>query len=549
MSKDFSILIGGKAGQGSRVAARLIGEVFNFLGYKVYVFEAYGSLIRGGHNFSQIRATTKGEEARKREIDFLLALDKKTIDLHRSELKKTGTLIFNADRVDSKEGLGIEIEKIVKEAGGRPIMANTALVSSFAKILGVDWDVLQAVLKKEIRHQIGLNLKIARYAFRQCDSLIKIKRYRKKRTPLLLTGNEAVAYGMAKAGLDFYVAYPMTPSTSIMNTLARREDLGVRVVQPENEISVINMALGIAFGGKKVAVGTSGGGFALMVEALSLAGQSETPILIIESQRGAPATGMPTYNSQGDLLFVLSAGHGDIPRFVIAPGDAEQSGFYAGLGLNLAWKYQTPVILLLDKDISENTFTLNQKVFEKIKIEKPLLWNKKGEYKRYQFAKNGISPLAFPGQRGVVVKNTSYEHDEYGITIEKAELAKAMQEKRQRKMERMRKEVEKLPSLAVYGNRNSEIALVSFGISKGAAVEAAESLGVKVIQPIILEPFPQKKMKEALSGVRKIFTVELNATGQLAKLLAQNGIKTAGSILKYDGRPFFAQEIIEKLTI
>ena len=542
-------MIGGGAGQGSRMAARLIGEVFNFLGYRVYVFEAYGSLIRGGHNFSQIRATIKGEEARKKEIDFLLALDKRTIDLHQSELKKSGTLIFNADRIDSKKGLGIKIETIVKEAGGRPIMANTALVSSFAKILGVDWDVLKAVLKKEIRHQIDLNLKIARYAFRQCDSLIKIKRYRKRRTSLLLTGNEAVAYGMARAGLDFYVAYPMTPSTSIMNTLARREDLGVRVVQPENEISVINMALGIAFGGKRVAVGTSGGGFALMVETLSLAGQSETPILIIESQRGAPATGMPTYNSQGDLLFVLSAGHGDIPRFVIAPGDAEQSGFYAGLGINLAWKYQTPVILLLDKDISENTFTLEQKVFEKIKIEKPLLWNKKGEYKRYQFAKNGISPLAFPGQRGVVVKNTSYEHDEYGITIEKAELAKAMQEKRRRKMERMKKEVEKLPSLAVYGNRNSEIALVSFGISKGAAVEAAESLGIKVIQPIILEPFPQKKMKEALSGVRKIFTVELNATGQLAKLLAQNGIKTAGSILKYDGRPFFAQEIIEKLTI
>ncbi len=549
MSKDFSILIGGGAGQGSRMAARLIGEIFNFLGYRVYVFEAYGSLIRGGHNFSQIRATIKGEEARKKEIDFLLALDKRTIDLHQGELKKTGTLIFNADRIDSEKGLGIKIERIVKEAGGRPIMANTALVSSFAKILGVDWDVLKAVLKKEIRHQIDLNLKIARYAFRQCDSLIKIKRYKRKRTSLLLTGNEAVAYGMARAGLDFYVAYPMTPSTSIMNTLARREDLGVRVVQPENEISVINMALGIAFGGKRVAVGTSGGGFALMVEALSLAGQSETPILIIESQRGAPATGMPTYNSQGDLLFVLSAGHGDIPRFVIAPGDAEQSGFYAGLGINLAWKYQTPVILLLDKDISENTFTLDQKVFEKIKIERPLLWNKKGEYKRYQFAKNGISPLAFPGQRGVVVKNTSYEHDEYGITIEKAELAKAMQEKRRRKMERMKKEVEKLPSLAVYGNRNSEIALVSFGISKGAAVEAAESLGIKVIQPIILEPFPQKKMKEALSGVRKIFTVELNATGQLAKLLAQNGIKTAGSILKYDGRPFFAQEIIEKLTV
>jgi 2-oxoglutarate ferredoxin oxidoreductase subunit alpha len=295
-----------------------------------------------------------------------------------------------------------------------------------------------------------------------------------------------------------------------------------------------------------------------MTEAVSLAGQSETPILIIESQRAGPSTGMPTYYLQGDLLFVLNAGHGDIPRFVIAPGDAEQCLFYSALGLNLAWKYQTPAILLLDKDISENTFSVDEKIFEKIKEEKPIVWDKsphqiwcgdkKGEYKRYKITKNGISPLAFPGEKNVIVKSTSYEHDEYGITIESEEVEK-MQEKRLIKYETMRKEVEKLPAIKVYGNKNSKIALISFGISKGAAREAAENLGIKLIQPIIVEPFPQRQMVEALKGVKKIFTVELNTTGQMAKLLNQNGIKVDGKILKYTGRPFFAKEIEEKLKL
>ncbi len=546
MKKDYSILIGGQAGQGSRIAARIIAEIFNSLGYKIYVYEAYGSLIRGGHNFSQIRAAGELIEARKEKIDFLLALDRKTIDIHRANLEKGGTVIFNKDRASFKKGIGISIEKMAREMGGKPIMANTALVSAFAKIIGLDWQGLRCVLKNQVRREVGLNLKIARRAFEESRSIIKVRRASKKEN-LLLTGNEAAAIGMAAAGLEFYFAYPMTPSTSIMNTLAKRNDLGVRVIQPENEISVVNMAQGAAFAGRRSALGTSGGGLALMAEGISLAAQSETPILVIESQRAGPATGIPTYNSQADLLFALSAGHGDIPRFVIAPADAEQSLFYSSLGLNLAWKYQTPVILLLDKDISENTFSVDKRIFKKIRPEKPLLWNGKGEYKRYKITKEGISPLAFPGRKGIVVKNTSYEHDEYGLTIEDAGSVKKMQDKRLRKLEKMRKEAERIPSIQVYGNKNSKTALVSFGISTGAAKEAAESLNIKLVQPVVLEPFPKRRMKEALKGVRKILTVELNATGQLARLLAQNGFRAGGKILKYDGRPFLSKEIKEKI--
>ncbi|PJB99219.1 MAG: pyruvate ferredoxin oxidoreductase [Candidatus Nealsonbacteria bacterium CG_4_9_14_0_8_um_filter_35_12] len=545
MKKEFSILIGGQAGQGSRFAGLIIAKIFGRLGYRIYIYEDYQSLIRGGHNFSQIRASEKEFQSRKEKIDFLLALDKNTLDLHKKDLDQNGLIVFNSDKIESKEGIGVPIEKITKEMGGIPIMANTALISAFSKIVGIDFEILKEVLTQEIKKSIDLNLKIAKKAFEESKILLKIKKLEQK-PKILLTGNEGIASGMAKAGLKFYFGYPMTPATSIMNFLVSRENLNVKVIQPENEISVINMALGASFAGKRSAVGTSGGGFALMVEALSLAGQSETPILIVESQRGAPSTGMPTYNLQGDLLFVLSAGHGDFPRFVIAPGDAEQCFYYAGLGLNLAWKYQTPVILLVDKDVSENTFSVDEKIanFDEFR---PIFWDKKGEYKRYKITENGISLLTFPGEKNAIVKANSYEHDEFGISNDEEEMVERMQEKRLRKYRKMAEEVESLPAIKVYGNEKSEVAIISWGISKGAAKEVAENLGIKLIQPIIIEPFPEKQMEEALRGVKKIFLVELNSTGQMAKILNQNEIKVDGKILKYNGRPFWAREIEEKL--
>jgi len=545
MKKEFSILIGGQAGQGSRFAGLIIAKIFGRLGYRIYIYEDYQSLIRGGHNFSQIRASEKEFQSRKEKIDFLLALDKNTLDLHKKDLDQNGLIVFNSDKIESKEGIGVPIEKITKEMGGIPIMANTALISAFSKIVGIDFEILKEVLTQEIKKSIDLNLKIAKKAFEESKILLKIKKLEQK-PKILLTGNEGIASGMAKAGLKFYFGYPMTPATSIMNFLVSRENLNVKVIQPENEISVINMALGASFAGKRSAVGTSGGGFALMVEALSLAGQSETPILIVESQRGAPSTGMPTYNLQGDLLFVLSAGHGDFPRFVIAPGDAEQCFYYAGLGLNLAWKYQTPVILLVDKDVSENTFSVDEKIanFDEFR---PIFWDKKGEYKRYKITENGISLLTFPGEKNAIVKANSYEHDEFGISNDEEEMVERMQEKRLRKYRKMAEEVESLPSIKVYGNEKSEVAIISWGISKGAAKEVAENLGIKLIQPIIIEPFPEKQMEEALRGVKKIFLVELNSTGQMAKILNQNEIKVDGKILKCNGRPFWAREIEEKL--
>jgi len=547
---DYSILIGGAAGQGSRKAGLLIAKLFNNFGYRVFIHEDYQSLIKGGHNFSQIRASDEEVFSYREKIDFLLALDKNTIEKHQKNLAENGVIIYNSDEISLEKGIGIPARKISKEEGGSLIMENTALIASFAKIVGIDWEIVENILRKEFQEKSEINLKIAKHAYEEAQNLIKIEKVHKESLPLL-TGNEAIALGAVKAGLEIYFAYPMTPTSPILHYFAEHQkEFNLKVSQLENEIAVINIAIGAAYAGAITMVGTSGGGFALMAEGLSLAAQSETPIVIIEGQRMAPATGVPTYSAQSDLLFALNAGHGDFVRFVIAPGDADEAFYLSGKALNLAWKYQTPVILLLDKDLCESTFIFHPEIESKVEIEEPLLWDGKEDYKRYKITENGISPLAFPGKKDIVVKTTSYEHDEVGITIEEDENAiEKMQEKRLRKFKEMEKEVEKTEgAVKIYGNKESKEAIVAWGSTKGPAKEAVEKLGIKMIQPIFLEPFPEKEIKKSLEGVEKLIFVETNVLGQMEKLFNTYGITGQGRILKYNGRPFTAEEIIEKLT-
>ena len=550
MTHDYSILIGGAAGQGSRKAGLIIAKLLSEFGYRIFIYDDYQSLIRGGHSFSQIRASKSKVLSHRKKIDFLLALDETTVKKHRADLDEKGIIIYDSDEVSlsDKKAVGIAIKTIVKKTGGVSIMGNVALVAGFAKIIGIDWKILEKLFKKEFKKFQELNIKIAKAAFDSSPNLFKIKRLNQKQA-LLLTGNEAVALGAVKAGLDFYVAYPMTPATGILHYLAKhKKDFNIAVAQLENEVGVVNAAVGAAYTGARTMVGTSGGGFALMTEGFSLAAQSEIPLVVVESQRMSPASGVPTYNGQGDLLFALTAGHGDILRFVIAPGDADEACFWAGKILNLSWKYQTPSILLIDKEISESTFNFDKNILDKIKCEKPLVWDKKGKYLRYKNTKKGISPFAFPGEKNAIVKANSYEHDEFGITIDDEEGIEKMQDKRLRKFREMKKEVDKLEAVKIYGKKQTKKAIVVWGSTKGPAKEAAEKLGIKMIQPIILEPFPEKQMKKALKGVNKLVLLETNGLGQMEKVLNCYGIKVDKKILKYNARPFLPEEIEKQLS-
>lgn len=546
MTKEYSILIGGAAGEGSKKAGLIIAKFLSNYGYKIYVYEDYQSIIKGGHNFSLIRASVDQTMSPREDIDFLLALNEDTVDRHKKNLNDKNNLIYN-DTISVKGGIGVSANKIVEEFKGIPIMRNTALVGAFAKVIGINWVTVQKVLKQELPIETEMNLKIAKAAYNQAKTVLKIEKLKSKPLPLL-SGNEAIALGALSAGLDAYASYPMTPATGILNYMASvATDHNIRVYQPENEISVINTAVGLAFSGRKTMIATSGGGFDLMVEGLSLTAQSETPLVIVEAQRMGPSTGVPTYNGQSDLMYVLSAGHGEFERLVVAPGDAEEAFYLTGLAMNISWKYQMPSIVLSDKEVSESTFSFDEKNVKFVTPQKPLMWNGKGSYLRYKQTKDGISPLAFPGTKGALVKGTSYEHNEMGIATEDEKEIKAMQDKRMKKYELMKREVDKIKSVKVYGNKKSKKAVMVWGLSKGPAIEVAEKLGLKVIQPLILNPFPEKQIKKELEGVNQLLVAEVNSTGQLAKLLTANGIKVSGKVLKYNGRPFTGPELEKKL--
>ena len=544
--KEISILVGGKAGDGIRQAGHVIARLLNRIGYRIFFYDDYPSLIRGGHNFSIIRASEKRIVAHKEMVDVIVALNQDAVDNHKHRLNTGGIILYDSNKADT-EGLGIDFMDIVKKFDGKPIMRNTAAIGALAGVLNIEWSVLETVITDAVEHEIDLNLKIARNAFDRIETPSRsVPKLDQKPLPLV-SGNEAIALGAVKAGLNMYIAYPMTPASAILHYLAVHEnELGVVTVHPESEISVALMALGAAYAGARTMVGTSGGGFALMTEALSLAGQGELPMVIVEAQRPGPSTGVPTYTMQGDLAFVVNAGHGEILRVVLAPGDAEEAFYSAGLAMNLAWKFQIPAFVLSDKHLSESIFSFEADL-DKVKPENPLLWNNQGEYKRYLDTQNGISPLAFPGNPSAVIKATSYEHDESGITTEEPETISRMQRKRLRKRNTLEDELEKYETVKIYGNPDSKTVLLCWGSTKGACIEVAEALDFKVVQPLILEPLPVNALKKALFGADKIIGVEVNATGQLAKLISSHGICIDDMILRFDGRPFTVDVLIDNV--
>lgn len=547
---EISILIGGKAGFGIDRSGAVLGRLLNKLGYRIYIYRDYPSLIRGGHTFSIIRASKTRIAVHNDKVDFVLALNKETLDLHKDKLKKDCMCIYDSDQTTILPNvccLGLPLSKFLKEENGPEIMRNTCIIGALTKAIGIDFSVLESVLKKEFTKDVELNLKVAKRGFNEAKELIRIEPLKQESFPLL-TGNQAIALGLIKGGLNAYISYPMTPSSPILHYLANiADDFGLDVIHPESEIGVILMALGYAYAGRKAAVGTSGGGFCLMTEGLSLSGMAELPIVIVLGQRPGPSTGLPTYSSQTDLHFALNAGQGEFVRFIVAPGDAEEAYYWSAISMNMSWKYQIPSIILSDKDMGEGVFNFDLKTVSQLPEEKPYMWDRKSPYKRYLVAENGVSPLAFPPVKNEIIKVNSYEHDEFGITTEEPGETIKMQEKRLRKEKFLSEDLESIETVNLYEGQNKDIALLCWGSNKGVCLEIGKKLGVKMIQPIVLNPFPIKQFQQALSGVKRLISVENNATAQLTRLVNNYGISVHEKILKYDGRPFSVEELEKKV--
>ncbi|MBX6422734.1 2-oxoacid:acceptor oxidoreductase subunit alpha [Thermosulfurimonas sp. F29] len=542
---DFSVLFGGKAGDGIRQLGQLWARLLARRGLRVFLYDDYPSLIRGGHNFTVVRAAEFPVLAHRERVDLLVALNAFTLEKHRRTLAERNVVLFDSSTFEAP-GIGVPWSGIVKDLSAPPITRNTAALASAARILGLPFEELAETLRRDLPKATEVNLEVARKSYELTPPPPGRTLPRSEGTvwPTLF-GNEALALGAVAAGLRFYVAYPMTPASSILHYFARHgETLGVTTIHPENEIAAILCAMGAACAGKPAMVGTSGGGFALMVEALSLAGQAEIPIVVVECQRPGPSTGVPTYTMQADLDFVLSAGHGEFPRVVLAPGDAAQAFHLAALALKLAWHYQIPVLLLSDKHLSESLFNQELPLVEVPRVSFKS-WNGEREYRRYAVTGDGISPLAFPGDPRAVVKVTSYEHDSYGITTEEPEDIVRMQDKRLRKVRGLREELDRPEMVAVEGD--GERALCVWGSTRGAALEVARKLGLRYVQPLVLEPFPETTLRKALRGVRHLVVAETNATGQLARRLEAHGFPVEEVLLRYDGRPFTVEDLERRL--
>ncbi|HEX3001928.1 MAG TPA: 2-oxoacid:acceptor oxidoreductase subunit alpha [Methanoregula sp.] len=541
--QEVSVLVGGKAGDGINNAGALVARLLSRLGYRIYLYFDYPSLIRGGHNFAIIRATTREVGTCREKVDFILALNQETVTRHR-EMTHGGTaIIFNADLVKS-EGQGIPIKAILTEEHAPEIMGNSVIIGGFARAAGIEWTLVEDVFRAALPKGTDLNLKVAKRAYDLLAETRKIPEGGNPPLPLL-TGNEAIGLGLVRAGLDAYVSYPMTPSSSLLHFLAgEKEKFGITVVHPENEIAVVLMALGFAYAGKRAAVGTSGGGFCLMTEGLSFAGIAELPLVFVVSQRTGPSTGLPTYTGQSELEFVLHAGQGEFPRLIIAPGDAGEALSWSAIAMEIAWQFQVPAFILPDKTLSEGTYSMdNSATLSREDVPAGPGPAMKNPYRRYADMPDGVSPLAFPGTPGAVVKVNSYAHDEDGYTTEEAELVSLMAAKRLRKQEALARAMNALPQVNVLGKEGAPVALLCWGSTKGACTEVARELGLRVVQPVVLEPFPATQLRVALDGATKVLCVEENATGQLAAIASEYGIMVDEEIHRYDGRPFTRESL------
>jgi 2-oxoglutarate ferredoxin oxidoreductase subunit alpha len=565
MPVDINFMVGGEAGQGVQSVGYLLAKALARGGYHIFADQDLESRIRGGHNFFRIRAADSEVGAAVEKVDMLLALNKETIDIHRKEMAEGGVILFDSEKIkDVQSGgnlFGVPLDKLAEEKAGNKIMANTVSLGAALGIVDYDFSIIEKVLKEYFGtdDKGESNVKAARAGYDfvkenfhsdfkfQLGSIDDGKQ-------MVLTGNDAVALGAMAAGCKFLAAYPMTPTTPIMEYMAARaKDYNMVVVQPEDEIAAVNMAIGAGFAGVRAMTATSGSGFCLMVEGLGLAGITETPLVIILGQRPGPAVGLPTRTEQGDLQFVLTAHQGEFPRAVLAPATIEDAFWMTVKAFNLAEKYQIPVLVLTDHYSATAYSTVSPFDLSKVTIERGDLFSadkdKPEEYKRHKVTDSGVSPRAFPGLSKTLVVTDADEHDETGHLTEVADIRSTQDEKRLRKMVPLSKEI--APPHR-FGPPNADVTLLGWGSTYGAIHEAVailnrENQKVNMLHFSELWPFPAEAVMTALQNSKRTMAVENNATGQLARLIrAETGRLVDGKILKYDGRPITPAFIIDK---
>ncbi len=574
--REVTLGIGGAAGDGLDKTGDTFAKTASRLGLYLYAYNSYQSIIRGGHIWLRVRMGEEKVYSHGDHLNLLIALNQDTLERHAREVEPGGAVLFNSDKLTLDSSLfegqvlpvPMPVRELLKPLGKTlPVMQNTVSLGAAIFLLGLDFEMMAEVLADTFQHKgqevVNQNVQVAKAGYNYAKEKFVPLGYEwdfsRIRRPFI-TGNEAMALGAVAAGCKFYSAYPMTPASTILHWMVAHADrCGIVVKQCEDEIAVANMAVGAGLAGARSMCATSGGGFALMTEAVGQAGMIEAPVVFITVQRGGPSTGIPTKTEQADLNQALGASQGDFPRIIMAPADVTEAYYTAAEALNLADKYQLPVIILSDLLLSEHPETIERDALKPdLVIDRGQLvteWPEdNGTYKRYAFTDSGISPRALPGTKNTVYVSPTDDHDEEGILISdeytSPPVRRKVQEKRMRKLEGALKE---LPPPQIEGPEDADVTLVGWGSCRGVIREAAEILRSEGIATNQLHfkyllPFHAKEALEILNGCRKTIGVEVNYTGQFSRhLRSETGFSLDDMVLKYDGEPFEPAFIVNRV--
>ncbi len=550
----YNLLIGGAAGQGVDTVTGVLERFIKHAGCGVFTMRDLMSRIRGGHNFSRLRFGQEVPLSHIERLDGIIALNEETLAFHLKDLQGEGFAIADsAVTSDDPRVIRLDAAGIAKSLGNVRASGSVA-VGAALKLFGIPLysdlaaDIFRHMLREDL---VEVNVKAAMAGYGAVQQ--KFPPQTGGHTEdMLLSGSQALSLGALAAGLQFYSAYPMSPSTSILEYLAQSaKETGIAVEQAEDEIAAINMAIGASYAGARAMTGTSGGGFSLMVEALGLSGITEIPLVVVDAQRPGPATGLPTRTEQSDLRFVISAAQGEFPRMVIALRDHQDAYNQAARAFYLAEKYQLPVILLTDQFLQDCTTTIPLLDPFKVKVFEPGDISAKEEYARYRFTDSGISPRLFPGDPRGFASADSDEHDQFGRIIEDAQTRIKMMDKRMGKMELLRKELQEPEHI---GTKDAEVLLLGWGSMSGPLKEAVDLLShgdEKRYAALIFGdvwPLPQQLLTKSAAKAKALINVEQNYTGQLGGLIReQTGLQMNASILNYDGRQLSGAQIADRV--
>lgn len=576
MSRDGSIVvrIGGESGEGIVTIGDLFSRIAAYHGHWVYTFRTFPAEILGGHVVFQVRIHQEPLQSVGDEIDVVVGLNQETYDKHHGLIREGGAFVYNADSVSVSEDervrlIGVPMDQLAQEIGvGARAGRNIVMIGALAGIFGLQCSLAEEVIHKRLggrRELLEDNLVSLRtgYEWTQANlplhpDLVLPEATVRDGERLVLTGNQGLTIGALAGGLSFYAGYPITPATDIMEFLAGTlPAMGGTLVQAEDEIAAIAMCLGASYSGRRAMTATSGPGLALMQELIGHAAMAEIPVVVVDVQRAGPSTGMPTKTAQADLWMTLYGGNDEGPRIVIAPTSVEDCFYQAINAFNLAERYQMPVILLSDQALSSRIETVPDFSFDKM----PHLGRTIAEqgqndgdaYQRYAITESGISPMALPGMPGLYYTAEGLEHLESGAPNYAPAQHMAMTDKRWRKLETAYQDYRRWPDMFhIFGSDEPELGIITWGTTEGPVREAvaralAQGQRVAGFVPKVLSPLPREELLAFAGKCQAILVPELNSRGQFAGLLlAELGIDSY-RLNKYEGLPFFAAEIADKI--